>query len=219
MSDLDLFSHSDEESDSRGSYESPMSYKEYVALSKSSSSLKRRRHPERPPVVLQTSCSSEDDDYAPLSKTKYDQRGSRVNYGRRPPPSRLKADQQSSGVDNGRRSHLGPKVPSTGTKDKVHTPLTDVTNTNPSKSTNSVEEGSDRKNESADTHSLAGIEKALLETNQLLRGVLKRVDKCEKQIKSFETKLNETSSTSSGPGCTPSRKKGQIPEDVRVRYS
>lgn len=42
----------------------------------------------------------------------------------------------------------------------------------------SVEE---KENECAGTQSLGGIEKALLETNKLLKGVLHRVDKCEKQ--------------------------------------
>jgi len=84
----------------------------------------------------------------------------------------------------------------------------------------SVKGSSNKESGSADTQSLASIEMALLETNKLLRGVLNRVDKCEKQIKSFESKLNDTasSSTSTSVGCTPSRKKAQVPEEVRVRY-
>ena len=74
----------------------------------------------------------------------------------------------------------------------------------------------DKENECAGTQSLGGIEKALLESNKLLKGVLHRVDKCEKQIRSFESKLEESVSSTS-VGSTPSRKKVQVPEEVRVR--
>ena len=74
----------------------------------------------------------------------------------------------------------------------------------------------DKENECAGTKSLGGIEKALLESNKLLKGVLHRVDKCEKQISSFESKLEESVSSTS-VGSTPSRKKVQVPEEVRVR--
>ena len=40
----------------------------------------------------------------------------------------------------------------------------------------------DRYNESAGTKLFSDIEKELLETDKLLKGVLNRVDKCEKQI-------------------------------------
>ena len=52
--------------------------------------------------------------------------------------------------------------------------------------------------------------------DKLLKGVLHRVDKCEKQIRSFESKLEESVSSTS-VGSTPSRKKVQVPEEVRVR--
>ena len=72
------------------------------------------------------------------------------------------------------------------------------------------------KENNAQGHSFTGIEKALLETNQLLKHVIKRVDKCEKQIKSFESKFDEvTCSSSASIVSTPSRKKG-VPEEVRV---
>ena len=171
MSDQELFTPSEEESDSRGSYETPIRYKDCVGLSKSSSAVKRRRYS---PLVLQTSCSSGDDDYHPLSKPKTDQRKS----GRH----------RSRVLDS-----------------KVLAPL------NPPKS--GVE---DKENESAGTQLLAGIENAMLETNKLLKGVLNRVDQCEKQIRSFESKLEESASHTS-VGSTPSRKKVQIPEEVRVR--
>ena len=51
---------------------------------------------------------------------------------------------------------------------------------------------------------------------KLLKGVLHRVDNCEKQIRSFESKLEESVSSTS-VGSTPSRKKVQVPEEVRVR--
>ena len=76
MSDQELFTPSEEESDSRGSYETPIRYKDYVGLS---SAVKRRRYS---PFVLQTSCSSGEDDYPPLPKPKTDRRKSEVN-GRR----------------------------------------------------------------------------------------------------------------------------------------
>ena len=76
MSDQELFTPSEEESDSRGSYETPIRYKDYVG---SSSAVKRRRYS---PLVLQTSCSSGEDDYPPLPKPKTDRRKSEVN-GRR----------------------------------------------------------------------------------------------------------------------------------------
>ena len=79
MSDRELFIPSEEESDSRGPYETPIRYKDYVGLSKSSSAVKRRRYS---PLVLQTSCSSGEDDYPPLPKPKTDRRKSEVN-GRR----------------------------------------------------------------------------------------------------------------------------------------
>ena len=79
MSDRELFTPSEEESDSRGSYETPIRYKDYVGLSKSSSAVKRRRYS---PLVLQTSYSSGEDDYPPLPKPKTDRRKSEVN-GRR----------------------------------------------------------------------------------------------------------------------------------------
>ena len=74
-----FFTPSEEESDSRGSYETPIRYKDYVGLSKSSSAVKRRCYS---PLVLQTSCSSGEDDYTPLPKPKTDWRKSEVN-GRR----------------------------------------------------------------------------------------------------------------------------------------
>ena len=52
--------------------------------------------------------------------------------------------------------------------------------------------------------------------DKLFKGVLHRVDKCEKQIRSFESKLEESVSSTS-VGSTPSRKKVQVPEEVRVR--
>ena len=174
MSDQELFTPSEEESDSRGSYETPIRYKDYVGLSKSSSAVKRRCYS---PLVLQTSCSSGEDDYPSLSKPKTDQRKSQVNGCHR-------------------SQVLGSKVLA-----PVNAPKSGV---------------EDKENESAGTQSLAGIEKALLETNKLLKGVLNHVDKCEKQIRSFESKLEESASSTS-VGSTPSRKKVQIPEEVRVR--
>ena len=50
----------------------------------------------------------------------------------------------------------------------------------------SVKGSSNKESGSADTQSLAGIETALLETNKHLKGVLNRVDKCEKQIVFWE---------------------------------
>ena len=172
MSDRELFTPSEEESDSRGSYEMPIRYKDYVSLSKSSSAVKRHRYS---PLVLQTSCSS-GDDYPPLPKPKTDQQKTKVN---------------------GRRSQvLSSKVlaPSNAPRSSVE----------------------DKENECAGTQSLGGIEKALLESNKLLKGVLHRVNKCEKQIRSFESKLEESVSSTS-VGSTPSRKKVQVPEEVRVR--
>ena len=55
MSDRELFTPSEEESDSRGSYETPIWYKDYVGLSKSSSAVKRRRYS---PLVLQTTAAA-----------------------------------------------------------------------------------------------------------------------------------------------------------------
>ena len=112
------------------------------------------------------------------------------------PLPKPKTDRRKSEV-NGRRSQV--------LSSKVLAPL------NAPKS--SVE---DKENECAGTQSLGGIEKALLESNKLLKGVLHRVDKCEKQIRSFESKLEESVSSTS-IGSTPSRKKVQVPEEVRVR--
>ena len=57
-------------------------------------------------------------------------------------------------------------------------------------------------------HSFTGSEKVLLETNQLLRHVIKCVEKCEKQIKLFESKFDKvtTCSSSTFAFSTPSRK-------------
>ena len=95
----------------------------------------------------------------------------------------------------------------------------DVTKKNASGNFTKVVE--DEKENECTQSSLGEIGKVLLETNQLLRGVLKRVDNCEKQIKSFENKLGEAvgSSAPSSSGSTPSRKKAQVPEEVRVRYN
>ena len=57
---------------------------------------------------------------------------------------------------------------------------------------------------------------SIVRVKQTLKGVLHRVDKCEKQIRSFESKLEESVSSTS-VGSTPSRKKVQVPEEVRVR--
>jgi hypothetical protein len=48
-----------------------------------------------------------------------------------------------------------------------------------------------------------------------LRHVIKRVDNCEKHIKSFEKKFDEATTSSASAGSTPSRKK-EVPEEVRV---
>lgn len=81
VSDQELFTPSEEESDSSGCYETPIRYKEYVGLSKSSSAVKRCHHS---PLVLQTSCSIGEDDYPPLCKPKADQRKSQVSVRHRP---------------------------------------------------------------------------------------------------------------------------------------
>jgi hypothetical protein len=47
-----------------------------------------------------------------------------------------------------------------------------------------------------------------------LRHVIKRVDNCEKHIKSFEKKFDEATTSSASAGSTPSRKK-EVPEEVR----
>ena len=68
---------------------------------------------------------------------------------------------------------------------------------------------------SSPSQSLTSLETALLETNQLLRHVIKRLDNCEKHIKSFEKKVDEATTSSTSAGSTPSRKK-EVPEEVRV---
>ena len=73
MSDLDLFTNSEEERDRTGCFERPITYKDYVGLSKSSSLLKSNCCRERRPLVLQISCNSEDE-LPPSSRPSTDQR-------------------------------------------------------------------------------------------------------------------------------------------------
>ena len=138
-------------------------------------------------VVLQTSCSSEEDDSPPRSRAK---------------PVPEISHQKSS--DSATATHRSAAV--RGGK----VPLLNTTN-RPTEARIYRE----KENKTQD-HSFTGIEKVLLETNQLLRHVIKRVDKCEKQIKSFESTFDEvTGSSSTSAVSTPSRKKS-IPEEVRV---
>lgn len=67
---------------------------------------------------------------------------------------------------------------------------------------------------------LSGIGKALLETNQLLKHVTRRVDKCEKEIKFFENKFDEVTTCSSSTSAVsiPLRKKAIVPEEVRESF-
>lgn len=71
--------------------------------------------------------------------------------------------------------------------------------------------------EKENSQGVTRIEKALLETNQLLKHVIRRVDKCEKQIKSFENKFDEVTTCSSSVSI-PLRKKAIVPEEVRVSF-
>ena len=193
MNDKDLFNApGSDESDvdeNRGTYEKPMRYKHFKLCPTSR---------QRSCVVLQTSCSSEEDDIQTSCSSEEDDS---------PPRSRAKpvpeiSHQKSS--DSATATHRSAAVRS----GKV--PLLNTTN-RPTEARIYRE----KENKTQD-HSFTGIEKVLLETNQLLRHVIKRVDKCEKQIKSFESTFDEvTGSSSTSAVSTPSRKKS-IPEEVRV---
>lgn len=213
MSDHNLFSENEESCD-----DLPMTYKQFVVSSK------RSRCPERRRVVLETSCSSDEEESPPRSRAK--------RMGNQPkettttvvetPKNRLSSSTTGAGPTTIReRSQSSLKTTSNGPEQRVTpcarsstTPrrpmLTEITN---SRTAAQKENGCTRPQ----NQSLNSIEVALLETNQLLRHVIKRVDNCEKQIKSFEKKFDEatTSCSSTSAGSTPSRKK-EVPEEVRV---
>lgn len=175
-------------SDSQGTTVMPVRYRPNMF---STSAGRRSR------VVLQTSDSSgEDDESPPRSKARSEV--SRVLTSTPTArPSRLPYVSRS-----------GPAV--------FRSTLHDATNRSLSGGSH-IQSGKENVSDSAQSRSFSGIEKVLLETNQLLKHVIKRVDKCEKQMKSFESKLDEvtTCSSSTSAASTPSHKK-LVPEEVRV---
>ena len=221
MSDHELFSENEESCD-----DWPMTYEQFVTSSK------RSRFPDRR-VVLQTSCSSDDEESPPRSRAK------RMGNQPKEPTAIIEAPKNRSslttagyGAGNRESSQSSSKTASNAPNQrstlyarssvKTTTPrghkrptLTHVTLTDSTNARSAAEKENGCTN--SQNKSLSSIEVALLETNQLLRHVIKRVDNCEKQIKSFEKKFDEstTSCSSTSAGSTPSRKK-EVPEEVRV---
>lgn len=68
--------------------------------------------------------------------------------------------------------------------------------------------------ENAEQNANDDLMKAVLETNNLVKGLVKRVDSCKKRMLNMEVKLDGCSSSSSCSS-TPSRKKA-VPDEVRV---
>ena len=228
MSSQELFN------DSSGNEEScdeqPMTYKQFVATSK------RSRCFERSKVVLQTSCSSDEEESPPRSRLK------RVGNRNGTFPETLLNRSSSAAAANGavqpniRESHRPPSKSANsknGPEQRHATPyarsvsktanyygrkrsaLGEITNGRTSSESNHSGKENVTTTCSSPSQSLTSLETALLETNQLLRHVIKRVDNCEKHIKSFEKKFDEAATSSTSAESTPSRKK-EVPEEVRV---
>ena len=200
MSSQELFNDSSENEESCD--EPPMTYKQFVATSK------RSRRSERSKVVLQTSCSSDEEESPPRSRPKCvgNQRRalpetplnrSSSNAGAyvavrtniretcRPPS---KSANSNNGPELGRGTPYARSSSKTANYYGRKRPtLAEITNERAGSESNHREK--ENVTTSSPTQSLTGLETALLETNQLLRHVIKRVDNCEKHIKSFEKKL------------------------------
>ena len=206
MSGEDLFNESSVQEDSDIESVTPMTYKEFVSASKSGHLSGRRK------IVLQTSCSSDDEDFPPQSKPERTVDVS-AKYTTFPVTPRGRS---SLSKPNGGISRESSKATSfNGRKRTFESLENEIQPTTSNQSSHSL--AKKMKVPQAQSQSLATIEGFMQETNKLLRCVLKRVDSCEKQLHSFEKKLDEatSSSASTGSKSAQSRKK-EVPDEVRV---